>query len=153
MENTSQRRRSGALLAGFLLMLLAVLSNGLYFLALPGQQALPWAGLFLSLIALVLLLLGLKHVFGQPHIYRGKVLASILSIVSLLLFAFGTMAFFGGRQIPPVAGAPRVGEKVPEFSLSDSNGKPVSLSQLLSEPVAGGARPKGVLLVFYRGYW
>jgi len=153
MENTNQRRRSGALLAGFLLMLLAVLSNGLYFLALPGQQAFPWVGLFLSLIALVLVAMGLKHVFGQPHIYRGKVLSSILGIVSLLLFAFGLIAFYGGRHIPPATGAPRVGEKVPEFNLSDSNGKPVSLSQLLSGPVAGGARPKGVLLVFYRGYW
>lgn len=140
-------------MAGFLLMLLAVLSNGLYFLGLPGQRVLPWASLVLSLIALILVLVGLKNVFGQPHIYRGRVFASILSIVSLLLFAFGALAFFGGRHIPTAAGAPKVGDKVPDFNLSDSNGKPVSLSQLLSEPVAGGARPKGVLLVFYRGYW
>ena len=134
-------------------MLLAVLSNGLYFLGLPGQQVFPWASLVLSLIALILVLVGLKNVFGQPHIYRGKVFASILGIVSLLLFAFGTIAFLGGRHIPAAADAPKVGDKAPEFNLSDSNGKPVSLSQLLSDPVAGGARPKGVLLVFYRGYW
>lgn len=134
-------------------MLLAVLSNGLYFVAIPGQRALPWISLVLSLLALVLVLVGLKQVFGQPQIYRGKAFASILSVVSLLLFAFGAIAFYGGRHIPTVAGAPGVGDKVPEFSLSDSQGKQISLSQLLSEPVAGSSRPKGALLIFYRGYW
>ena len=44
------------------------------------------------------------------------------------------------------------GKKAPEFSLSDTNGKLVSLSELLTTPV-DGKTPKGVVLVFYRGYW
>jgi hypothetical protein len=153
MENTNQGRRNGALWAGFLLMLLAVLSNALFFIGVPGQQALPWLSLLLSVIALVFVVLGLKRVFGQPPVYRGKVSAVILSIVSLLLFGFGLIAFYSGRHIPAAAGAPRVGEKAPEFSLADSDGKPVSLSQLLSGPAAGSPHQKGILLVFYRGYW
>jgi hypothetical protein len=59
-----------------------------------------------------------------------------------------------------------VGQKAPDFTLSDTNGKPVSLSELLSTPINGKTMnapvgnaqqaptsPKGVLLVFYRGYW
>jgi peroxiredoxin len=45
-----------------------------------------------------------------------------------------------------------VGQQAPEFSLSDTDGRAVSLSELLSTPVNGRV-PKGVVLVFYRGYW
>jgi len=41
---------------------------------------------------------------------------------------------------------------LPPFSLPDATGKQVSLTELLTAPVNGSA-PKGVLLVFYRGYW
>ncbi|HEV2991839.1 MAG TPA: hypothetical protein VG759_25610, partial [Candidatus Angelobacter sp.] len=114
MENTSQRSRNGALWAGFLLMLLAVLSNGLFFLGIPGQQVLPWLSLLLSIVALVSVIAGLRRVFGQAA-RRGRILAVVLSVLSLLLFGFGLLAFVSGRHIPPVVGAPRVGEKVPEF--------------------------------------
>lgn len=52
-------------------------------------------------------------------------------------------------SLPASAGAPKVGEKAPDFQLPDTAGKRISLSGLLS------ADPKGtwVLLVFYRGYW
>ena len=65
-----------------------------------------------------------------------------------LIFAI----FIAGRFLPPSTGAPHVGQKVPEFTLSDAKGRQVSLNQLTSEPVDGKA-PKGVLLVFYRGWW
>ncbi|PYL30538.1 MAG: hypothetical protein DMF45_02300, partial [Verrucomicrobia bacterium] len=43
------------------------------------------------------------------------------------------------------AQAPRVGEKAPQFSLPDQNGKQVALTDLLS--------PNGAVLIFYRGHW
>ncbi len=65
--------------------------------------------------------------------------------------------------MPAAHGAPQVGQKAPEFSLVDTNGKSVKLSELLTAPVnaapsvagspAAGPAAKGVLLVFYRGYW
>jgi peroxiredoxin len=54
--------------------------------------------------------------------------------------------------LPASKGAPQVGQKMPEFSLPDADGKQVSLNELLSTPVDGQS-PKGVLLIFYRGYW
>jgi peroxiredoxin len=54
--------------------------------------------------------------------------------------------------LPESKGAPEVGRKAPEFTLTDQNGKNVSLTQLLTEPI-GSTQPKGVVLIFYRGYW
>jgi hypothetical protein len=66
------------------------------------------------------------------------------------MFVFGFFVF--ARWLPPSKGAPQVGQKAPEFLLMDTTGKSVSLGELLSTPINGNA-PKGVLLVFYRGYW
>jgi peroxiredoxin len=43
-------------------------------------------------------------------------------------------------------GAPRVGQKAPDFLLLDQKGKPVGLGDLLSNS-------KGVVVIFYRGFW
>jgi len=48
--------------------------------------------------------------------------------------------------MPASAGAPRVGEKVTEFTLPDQNGKAVALTDLLSSS-------DGAVLIFYRGHW
>ena len=65
---------------------------------------------------------------------------------------FTVAVLVGGRQLPASRRAPQIGQKAPEFRLNDTSGKAVSLSELLSTPI-NGQPPKGVLLVFYRGYW
>jgi cytochrome oxidase Cu insertion factor (SCO1/SenC/PrrC family) len=75
---------------------------------------------------------------------RTKLLTAILGI--LLLGAWSAAA---AAQLPASAGAPKVGEKVPDFTLPDTEGRPVRLSSLHKED--GEAR--WVLLIFYRGYW
>jgi peroxiredoxin len=50
------------------------------------------------------------------------------------------------KQVPNSSGAPRVGQKAPDFILLDQTGKPVGLGDLLSDS-------KGALLIFYRGFW
>ena len=77
-------------------------------------------------------------------------LVGTLGVAIIVLFLFSYFVF--ARWLPASKGAPQVGQKVPEFSLPDASGKQVSLNELLSTPV-NGQPPKGVLLIFYRGYW
>lgn len=154
MQAASSFRRNRALWAGFILTLVALLSNFLVFrVAVPGESAILWLGLLLSAAGLVMLVIGVKRAFAQPQIYRGKISGIILTVVSLLLFALGAFGFYSARNLPLSSNAPKVGQRAPEFNLLDTDGKSVSLTQLLSAPMAGGSHPKAVLLVFYRGYW
>jgi len=59
---------------------------------------------------------------------------------------FSYKIFYELRQVPASAGAPRVGQRAPDFMLLDQNEQPVGLGDLLS-----GSR--AVALIFYRGFW
>ena len=72
-------------------------------------------------------------------------------VLAALLAAVG--AAFAQGQLPASKGAPKMGEKAPEFTLPDSNGKPVKLSELLASGEAAQKKGNWLLLVFYRGYW
>lgn len=149
------RRFNWPLWVGFLLTLGAFLSYFLVFVWFPPTRDFPWANLALFAIALVLLFAGIRRGFAsaRPHPTRSKVVTSIVGLLGILVFAFFVFTIFvGGRWLPPSKGAPQVGQKVPDFTLTDTSGKQVSLTELMSTPVNGNA-PKGVLLVFYRGYW
>lgn len=142
--------------AGFLVTLVAFFSYFMLFSQFPMTRNIPWVNLLLFALALGLLGVGLRRAFRQPERYRGKVLGPVLAVLSVLilgLFLFYNFSF--SRQLPAAAGAPRVGEKAPDFTLPDQHGQPVKLSELWA-PAATGAEAKParwVLLVFYRGYW
>jgi hypothetical protein len=106
----------------------------------------------LATVAVILVLIGVKRAFFESQLYRGKVAGSIVTIISLLVFAVTVFGFVTARKIPGTTGVPQVGQKAPDFTLADTNGQKISLADLLSTPV-GNAHPKAVLLVFYRGYW
>ncbi|MGH9740838.1 MAG: hypothetical protein ACRD51_00650 [Candidatus Acidiferrum sp.] len=150
MPDQPQQRSNRLLWLGLAFMLLAILSNLLYFLKVPAPP-LPWLNLTLPVVALLFLLIGLVRAFAQPQVYRGKIWGSIVTVLAVLLVAASTLFFVGARKLPRSAGAPQVGQRVPDFTLPDSSGQPVSLAQLFS--ASSGAPPKAVLLVFYRGYW
>lgn len=152
MSGLKDRRRNSALWLGLILAIMSLLSQGLFFLKISGQNALPWLSLALATVAVILVLVGVKRAFLQPQLYRGKVAGSIITAISVLLFAVAVFAFVHARKLPGTAGVPQVGQKAPDFTLADTNGQEVSLANLLSTPV-GNAHPKAVLLVFYRGYW
>ncbi len=117
-----------------------------FFAQFPITRDFPWANLLLFCVSAILLGLGLVRAFGRPHLYRGKILGPIFATVALLVFAFFAYAtFYVVRQLPASAAAPHVGQKAPNFTLPDQNGRPVALADLISG--------NGVLLIFYRGYW
>ncbi len=155
MPDMIEKRRNWAVWLGFLLALGAMLCNVALLVNLPGQRATPWLSVLLAVVALILLARGLQHAFGNPLVYRGKILSSILSLVSLLLSGMAIFLFFHARALPPSLAAPQVGQKAPDFTLPDTTGQPVSLDQLFVSAAddARGVPPRAVLLIFYRGYW
>jgi hypothetical protein len=139
--------------AGFLVTYVGLLSFPLFFVRFPSTRDFPWVNLILVVVAIVLLVIGVKRAFQPGRSKVAKVLALVvttLSVAAIGLFVFS--AFIMSRQLPASAGAPQVGQKAPDFTLKDTSEKQVTLSELLSTPI-NGAKPKGVLLVFYRGYW
>ena len=174
MANAGGGRRNGAVWAGFALGFAAALTNAVFLVPkIPGQRAMPWVSLWLGAAALIFLAVGLRRAFGEPLVYRGKALSVILAVIALLPAGASVWLFFHARAVPASAGAPHVGQTAPDFTLTDTAGKAVSLAQLLG-PATGGATAadpiingvtngitngatngaaKAVLLVFYRGYW
>jgi hypothetical protein len=150
----NQRRWNWHLWAGFLLCLAGFATFPL-FARFPVTRDVPWVNFLLLGAGLALLVLGLRRAFGQPQQYRGKIAGPILATLGLMIVgAFGFIVFHQTRQLPASSGAPRIGQKAPEFALVDTENHPVSLSGLLSSPIPQtNTPPKGVLLVFYRGYW
>jgi len=142
-----KRKRNWRLWVGFLLVLAGLFSFVPVFAQFPITRDFPWATLLLFAIGAVLLVIGLSRAYRQPEIYRGKVSGPILTILSVLgiaLFCYGI--FYKARQLPASAQAPHTGQKAPDFTLPDQNGKTVPLADLLSSG-------KGALVIFYRGHW
>lgn len=117
-----------------------------------------WLSVLLFVVAIVLLIGGVRRAYSAPESYRGKVAGPILATLAVLvigLFSFGMYAM--KKAYPEARNAPRVGQKAPEFALTDSKNNAVKLADLLATPVPGASvaaqAPRGVLLVFYRGYW
>lgn len=140
---------------GLLLAFVGGFSYIAVFVWFPVTRDFPWVNLLLFLIAAFFLWQGLRRGFARDraHPTRSKIVASIVGTLGVLIIALFLFSYFVvGRWLPESKGAPQVGQKVPEFSLADANGKQVSLNELLSTPV-NGQPPKGVLLIFYRGYW
>jgi hypothetical protein len=139
--------------AGFVLSLVAGVSYSLVFMRWPSTRDFPWVNLVLFAIALVLLFLGLRRAFKPDKSVVAKIFSSLAAVAGVFfLGSFLFAVFIFGRWLPASGAAPQVGQKAPEFTLTDSNNKPVTLAQLLIEPV-NNKPAKGVLLIFYRGYW
>jgi hypothetical protein len=151
MSERREKRRNSALWVGLLLTVLGLLTNALYFVRFPAFIV-PWLNRTLLAIGLLLLMLGLARAFRQPQVWGGRISGSLLTAIAIFIFALSVWAHVHGRELPRSAGAPQIGEPIPDFTLPDSAGRPLSLSLLFSDPT-GKVQPKAVLLVFYRGYW
>lgn len=153
------RRFNWPIYAGFLLNLIAFISYFFVFVWFPITRDFPWANLLLFGIAAALLLVGVRRAFApdRPRPMRSKVAGAVVATLSVAIFGFFIFStLIIARRLPASHSAPQVGQKAPDFTLADTNGKSVSLSDLLASPVNGKAassNSRGVLLVFYRGYW
>ena len=149
------RKLNWPLWAGFLLSFIAFLTYPFVFVWFPLTRDFPWANLVLFAIAAVLVLIGLRRAFAsdRSHPKRSKIAGVVVTTLSVAILGFFIFVFIiMARWLPASTGAPQVGQKAPDFTLTDTNDKQVSLSALLASPINGKA-PKGVLLIFYRGYW
>src|SRR5437016_2165465 len=151
-----KRRWNLLLWAGFLFVVVGLVSYVPFFAWFPITRDVPWVNLSLFGVGAVLLGKGLGLAFGQPQRYRGKVFGPMLTVLSLAgtgFFCYGLL--YLARQLPSAAAAPRVGQKAPDFTLPNQNGKAVTLAELLPSAPSGAPDGKvnGALLIFYRGHW
>jgi len=152
-QSGTKRHPNAPLWIGFLVSVFAFLSYIPIFVKYPVTRDMPWASFLIFAIGLLFLFLGLRRAFRQPTVYRGKVAGPILTTLSVAALVFFCFTIFSlGKHLPASTQAPRVGQKAPDFALADTNGRTVSLATLLSAPAASHPT-KGVLLIFYRGYW
>jgi hypothetical protein len=150
-----QRRRNWHLWAGFLSCVLGVVSYFILFARFPVTRDMPWANFLILALGLAFVISGLRRAYGQSQQFKGKIAGPILGFFSLAVIGlFCFVIFYATKQMPRSAGAPKVGQKAPEFALVDTNYKQVSLASLLATPLPNSTKPpKGVFLIFYRGYW
>ena len=142
-----KRRWNTPIWVGFGVVLFALASYIPLFALFPATRDIPWANYLLFLLGGVLLAVGVWRAFRDPEHFRGKVSGSILAGLSVLLFAFFIVSVvYLGKQIPSGESALRPGQPAPEFTLQDIAGKQVASSDLLKSH-------RGMVLVFYRGYW
>jgi peptidoglycan/LPS O-acetylase OafA/YrhL len=142
-----KRRRNNLNWAGFAVVLVALLSYIPFFALFPATRDIPWATYLLFLIGGALIAVGVRTAFRDPEHHGGKISGSILAALSALLFAFFVVSVtYFSKQIPSAESALRVSRTAPPFVLLDTTGKQVSSADLLKDH-------RGLLLVFYRGYW
>lgn len=143
---------------GFVFSIVAFVSYFLVFARFPVTRNVPWANFLLFGAGAAFLWAGLRRVLGGTQPFRGKIVSSVLTLLSVSIFGvFCFVIYHATRQLPASLKSPKIGQKASEFALRDTQGNLVFLSTLLSTPLdlssPSPSTPKGVLLIFYRGYW
>ncbi|HYU26103.1 MAG TPA: hypothetical protein VEO74_12925 [Thermoanaerobaculia bacterium] len=138
----NDRRWNWPLWTGLALSVIAVVSYAFFFDRFPITRDVPWVSYILLAAAIVLLIAGVRRAPGR------KIVAIIVAVIGVGLAALFVASVTVFSRVPTGANIPALGAKAPDFTLLEASGKPVALAQLLAEPGA-----KGVLLIFYRGYW
>src|ERR1043166_5924919 len=175
LSHQTPRQRNWAAWLGFLFAFAAVVSNAGLFLGPPAPRLIVWLGVVFTVAAIVCAVIGIMRASRQPQLYGGKASSFVLGVLSLLICALVASERITSRALPAATNAPQVGQRVPDFTLADTNGNKVSLDQLLGKAgpsisasatpvytsnVSGqtfpvglstATPPKAVLLVFYRG--
>jgi hypothetical protein len=135
-----------------------LISYPLLFVRWPITRDIPWVNLLLLAATLWLVVSGIRRAFAGGRRWIGKIASVVVAATALYTcWTFVDGVLIGARRLPASAGAPQVGQKAPDFTLTDLQGRATSLSDLLStanhSSDGGSRRPKAALLIFYRGYW
>jgi hypothetical protein len=147
------RSRNYLPLIGFLVCVAAFVSYPLFFAQFPVTRDVPWVNWLLFAAGLTLVGVGVARAFRRPETFRGRIAGPVFAVLSLAVVGFFLfMTLVMSRQLPAAAGLPQVGERAPDFTLPDAQGRPVRLYDLLGQ-AERGAPGQWVLLIFYRGYW
>src|SRR5260370_28923489 len=85
MSASKNPRRYRVVWLGLLITIVGVLSNWLYFLGLPRQEAFPWINGLIPASGLVVLLVGVRRAFVSPQTYRGHILAPVFAMLSAVV--------------------------------------------------------------------
>src|SRR4051794_4876975 len=142
MHPMKDRRVNWPLWTGLALSVIAVAGYILVFDRYPITRDVPWVSYLLLVAALGMIVAGVRRAPGRKI---GALVVAAAGVGLAVLFTAGVTV---GTRLPALGNPPAVGATAPGFTLLDANRKPVALSQLLAAPGA-----KGVLLIFYRGYW
>src|SRR5213075_1783631 len=105
---------------GLLLALVGIVSYLFLFDRWPVTRDVPWTAFLCFVIALVLMISGLRR---APR----KLWPSVVTVIGVALMAFFTAGVTVLSRLPASHGAPAVGAKAPDFTLPDTNHKNVSL--------------------------
>jgi hypothetical protein len=147
------KRFNWPLWLGFILSIFAFLSYPLIFANWETTRDFPWVNIPLFILAFALLFIGVRRAFAPGRRLISKIIAPVIATIGVLILAmFIFTSFIASRWLPASANAPQVNQKAPDFTLKDTSNKTLALADLLSQPI-NSKPPKGVLLVFYRGYW
>jgi hypothetical protein len=129
--------RSGWLVALSLLVSTAAIVVYTQFLRVAAVRNAPEG--YVAAFAIAAVIAGLAVALG-----RRWYAWTTLVVVVLLLLGSATFNFVLAR-IPEARTTLRIGERPPDFTLTDADGRAVSLADYRGK--------KPVVLVFYRGYW
>ena len=149
-----RRRWNLSLWLGALLVPAAAVAYLLLLAPYPAVRDRPWILLPIFAVALALMGRGVARAWRAPQLWRGRLFGSIVTLLATAVAAFLTFGILiAARDLPASAGAPKVGERAPDFTLPDQDGKPVRLARLLGAGGDPATTGNGALLIFYRGYW
>lgn len=146
----NRTRFNWPLWTGLALSVVAFLTYFSFFARYEITRDVPWATFLLFAIAITLGVIGIARAFAaEPRSRARRVLASVVAFLTAGVFVFFCFAIFvATKMLPKSNEAIAVGAKAPNFALPDINNRNVALAQLLATPGT-----KGVVLIFYRGYW
>jgi len=136
----NSRRWNWPLWSGLALTIVTFFSYVYFFSQFPITRDVPWASALLFVAALALLIAGVRRA-------ERKIMPSIVTALGVMVTLFFVLMVTTLSKVPASPNAPKIGQKAPEFTLLDANRHEVALSSLVA------SAPRGVLLVFYRGFW